>query len=537
MNSVGDDSRGPLSGRSWLIVGFALAIAATLAMVLSNDLRWLRLGIIAALWAALIGAFLAARYRRNITTTEEAVAEAQAVYELELEREIAARREYELELEAETRERVEADSREELDALRSEVVALRDSLQSLFGGDVLFERVALTAQSTRMRSLHDDQWLVTAGEGNGKTPPQLTAAKKKEIGDRPTELIERVIENGVAPVTDKRPSGPARVLKVEEAGPPTRRVAKADVVPAESAAEATRRQQAPAESPRREPRRPEPSRAEPSRAQPPRAQPPRAQPPRAPQPARQPRPEPAPAVKATPPRRPEPPKTAPRTEPQTIRTVPERIERGRPAASPAPRPSPRQPVEDPEPDWMTALDNARREREAAPPAPEPPAPEPARSRHGGHHAGGGEPTTTHSRTEAPPTGPDPVRETQPSRQGGRRRHADDEASPSPRRVASEPADTADSAGGRRRRSDGEQLSWQELAARESGDTRHATGSHARPDTAGEGAHGGAGTPGRRAAHGAPSQDDGDHTQRSVSELLAAHGSGDSPPRRRRRAAD
>jgi len=152
MTGVGDDSRGRLVGRPWLVVGFTLAIGATLALVLSNDLRWLRLGIIAALWAAVIGGFLAVKYRKDAAHSEDVVAEAQAVYELELEREIAARREYELEIESDARQRADEDSRGELDALRAEVIALRDSLQSLFGGEVLLERVALTAQATRMRS-------------------------------------------------------------------------------------------------------------------------------------------------------------------------------------------------------------------------------------------------------------------------------------------------------------------------------------------------------------------------------------------------
>lgn len=208
MTGVGDDSRGRLLGRPWLVVGFVLAIGATLALVLSDDLRFLRLGIVAALWAALIGAFLAVRYRKHAAHSEDAVAEAQAVYELELEREIAARREYELEIEAETRESAEAKSREELDALRAEVSALRESLQSLFGGEVLLERVALTAQATRMRSLNDDQRLVSAGSesknGNGKKPAQLMAPKKPVVevsNDRPTELMDRVLDT---PGTDRR---------------------------------------------------------------------------------------------------------------------------------------------------------------------------------------------------------------------------------------------------------------------------------------------------------------------------------------------
>ncbi|WP_409184545.1 DUF6779 domain-containing protein [Amycolatopsis sp. VS8301801F10] len=209
MTGVGDDSHGRRPGRPWLVVGLLLAVGATLALVLSDDLRYLRLGIVAALWAALIGAFLAVRARKNAAHSEEAVAEAQAVYELELEREIAARREYELELETETREAAEARSREELDALRAEVAALRESLQSLFGGEVLLERVALTAQATRMRSLNDEQRLVSAGaeakNGNGKKPAQLLAPKKQvvDVPERPTELMDRVLDAN--PAERRRP--------------------------------------------------------------------------------------------------------------------------------------------------------------------------------------------------------------------------------------------------------------------------------------------------------------------------------------------
>ncbi|KZB83345.1 DUF6779 domain-containing protein [Amycolatopsis regifaucium] len=218
MTGVGDDSRGRLAGRPWLVVGLVLAVGATLALVLSDDLRYLRLGIVAALWAALIGAFLAVRYRKHVSQSEEAVAEAQAVYELELEREIAARREFELEMEAETRQAAESRSHDELEALRAEVSALRESLQSLFGGEVLLERVALTAQATRMRSL-DNKQLMSAGSDNGNGKPQLMAANGTTIDvddrergrDRPTEMIDRVLEPvsaraGASPAARRKPS-------------------------------------------------------------------------------------------------------------------------------------------------------------------------------------------------------------------------------------------------------------------------------------------------------------------------------------------
>lgn len=257
MTGEGDETRGRVMGRPWFLIGLVLAVGATIPLVLADDIRYMRLGIVAALWAALIGAFLAVRYRRQATSTEEVVAQAQEVYELELEREIAARREFELEVEAETRQRIESESRSELDALRSEVASLRENLQSLFGGEVLLERVALTAQATRMRALHEEQRIVESGSSK---PAQITAARKREIADRPTEFIERVREK--EPVrTGGRPSAPEPRRPEVSLDLPARRVANAEPVDPDR----TRVQPA-AKKPERPQARPsEPSRPVPSR--------------------------------------------------------------------------------------------------------------------------------------------------------------------------------------------------------------------------------------------------------------------------------
>lgn len=192
------DSRG--YGRLLLVAVLVLAIAATAVLVLSNDARFLRLGVLAALWAALVGAFLAVKYRREAAASEDEVADLQAVYELELEREVAARREYELEIEAETRRRVEEESREDLDALRGELRALRENLEALLGGEVLVERVALRAESTRMRSLSDQSRLLAVGEDRiiakeDRKPITVGSVRKETPSDKsvlPTELIERI---------------------------------------------------------------------------------------------------------------------------------------------------------------------------------------------------------------------------------------------------------------------------------------------------------------------------------------------------------
>jgi len=148
-------------------LGLAVAAAATLALG-ADDARLLRLGVLVALWAALLGAFAAVKMRREATAgagrteagrTEADRAEAgraedpSTIYRLELERDIAARREHELTVERELRREAKEDNRDELEAVRAELRSLRENLQQLFGGELLVERVAVRAESTRVRSL------------------------------------------------------------------------------------------------------------------------------------------------------------------------------------------------------------------------------------------------------------------------------------------------------------------------------------------------------------------------------------------------
>jgi hypothetical protein len=145
--------------RALLALTLALATVGAAVLIWTDDARLLRLGIVAGLWAALIGAFAAARYRREVHADRDRSEELRRVYELELEREVAARREYELEVETQTRRRLEEEVRnevrDELTGLRAELHSLRQNLEALLGGEVLVERVALRAESTRLRSLSD----------------------------------------------------------------------------------------------------------------------------------------------------------------------------------------------------------------------------------------------------------------------------------------------------------------------------------------------------------------------------------------------
>ncbi|TWF92379.1 DUF6779 domain-containing protein [Saccharopolyspora dendranthemae] len=259
MSERGTTDSDPGSGRSNLLWGGALvlAAAATSLLVLSNDARMLRLGLIAALWAALLGAFAVARLRHRVAESEQAVADQQRIYELELEREIAARREHEAEAEADARRRASEESGEQIRALQAELTKLRTTLEQVIGGDVLFERVALRAESTRVRSL-----------------PERSQGETKLVQHRPQR--PKTIHQ---PVQQKQPApaqatAPAPAAASAAAAAPA--AANTDVmarlsgeVPLDSPKQQASKSQRPQAFPQRpEQQRPEPQRQEAQRPEP-----------------------------------------------------------------------------------------------------------------------------------------------------------------------------------------------------------------------------------------------------------------------------
>lgn len=141
-------------GAGQLIIGIliVLGVIASLFLVFSESVELLRVGLVAALWAAIAGAIAMTKYRRESALDKAKVRDLQTVYELQLEREISARREFEMGVETRVRHEVRADS-EELAGLRQELAALRANLQVLFEGQLPVDRVALRADSMRVQEL------------------------------------------------------------------------------------------------------------------------------------------------------------------------------------------------------------------------------------------------------------------------------------------------------------------------------------------------------------------------------------------------
>jgi hypothetical protein len=121
-------------------------------LVFSGNIQYTRVGMVAALWAAAVGALAMTKYRRESQVAGAKLRDLKTVYELQLEREVATRREFELGVEARVRRdmRVEAD---ELAGLRAELNALRANLERLFDGELPVDRPALRADTARAAEL------------------------------------------------------------------------------------------------------------------------------------------------------------------------------------------------------------------------------------------------------------------------------------------------------------------------------------------------------------------------------------------------
>ena len=124
-------------GPGWpLLTGLlVLAILASSTLVFTDRVELLRLAVVLSLWAAVMAAFVTVIYRRQSELDQARARDMKFVYDLQLDREISARREYELSVEARLRRQLQAQSGDEMAALRSELASLRSQLAALVGAD------------------------------------------------------------------------------------------------------------------------------------------------------------------------------------------------------------------------------------------------------------------------------------------------------------------------------------------------------------------------------------------------------------------
>ncbi|QUR69179.1 DUF6779 domain-containing protein [Mycobacterium spongiae] len=223
-----------------------LAIGASSGLVFTNRVELLKLAVVLALWAAVAGAFVSMVYRRQADADRSRVHDLKLVYDLQLDREISARREYELSVESQLRRELASELRgqaaDEVAALRAELTALRTSLEILFDTD-LTHRPALGTLENEAATAR----ALTDRARNGESPPadwvssdRVASVRREPAGAVPDHsddvAIIDVPEVGpdvgpevapeVAPFPQAEPVGPlGMVSREEQIGAPPSHVA------------------------------------------------------------------------------------------------------------------------------------------------------------------------------------------------------------------------------------------------------------------------------------------------------------------------
>ncbi|CAN5309767.1 hypothetical protein BH20ACT5_BH20ACT5_04820 [soil metagenome] len=194
-----------------LLVGLGLAIAATVALVVTEDAQTLRLAVLAALWAFLIAAFVAGVRRSEPPPAPTPEPEPRQSYGLEL----ASRRESELRLEVQLRREIEGALRQDIAGLRADLGRLRSDILDRWDGELRVERVTLRTESTRITgfgsvvpALHEESLaapieLTVAPADPPPAPADLPPApaspprrrhRYRDDDGAPTDVLSRVLD-------------------------------------------------------------------------------------------------------------------------------------------------------------------------------------------------------------------------------------------------------------------------------------------------------------------------------------------------------
>lgn len=134
-----------------LLVVLAL-IASILMLFLDSDL-WLKIAVIASLWAAFLGIVLVSKYSSALRAEQKRVNTLERAHRAEMEREVAGHQQREAALKENYTRQLRNQRDEHLEQLRHELISLRAQLAEMSGEELDDEQTAVRARAERIIEL------------------------------------------------------------------------------------------------------------------------------------------------------------------------------------------------------------------------------------------------------------------------------------------------------------------------------------------------------------------------------------------------
>ena len=176
-------------GQALLIALVALALIASLVMLFTDSTGALRLALLAALWAAVIGFFLVTRYRGQAQRAEDELRHREEYHRVENAKHAALRASALERREVELKEEQLDRDAEVLEEIRTELAALRAQLEELSGREFGYEPAALHAEARRIQELENQ----TSFMGDDSRRPVFgDVAHPEDDGESERPTVSRV---------------------------------------------------------------------------------------------------------------------------------------------------------------------------------------------------------------------------------------------------------------------------------------------------------------------------------------------------------
>ncbi|WP_080796721.1 DUF6779 domain-containing protein [Corynebacterium pacaense] len=151
----------PDRGQILLGVLIALALIASVIMLLADSDGAMKIALLAALWAAIIGFFLVYRSRNQIEATRQQMEAQEALYNSEREKAEAERKAEVMWLEKEHALQMRVHDNETLKEIRAQLEEMRTALSELSGREWTIEPNVLRAEARRVLELESEKLLET----------------------------------------------------------------------------------------------------------------------------------------------------------------------------------------------------------------------------------------------------------------------------------------------------------------------------------------------------------------------------------------